>query len=393
MLLPYDPEPLTELAGELDRWRELLGYRGPLPRLWQGRLRRDLESEAVAASTSMEGVPVTVDEVRRILAGERPADVASGDVDLVLGYRDAMGFVLRRADDANFSWDRELLVTLQDRVLAGNFAAGAGRLRSGPAFLMDRTTGQEIFAPPAAAEVPTLVDMASRVMTSGHPHPAMASAWIHVAIAAIHPFSDGNGRTARVCASLAMYRGGFQLTEFTSLEEWWGRHVSDYYGAFTCLGAVFDLEADATDFVRAHMEAQLHQVRALDLRERVEGMVWTAMEQLVADAHLAPRVVNAVWDAYFDREVTSRYYRPLADVNPATAANDLGAGVSAGLLRADGAGRSRRYGAGPELVERVGRTLGVDVGIGGEPGRDVIAAELARRLVAASDRSDLRREG
>jgi Fic family protein len=45
-----------------------------------------------------------------------------------------------------------------------------------------------------------------------------------VAVAAIHPFRDGNGRVARVVASLAMYRGGFNLPEFTSLEEWWGRH-------------------------------------------------------------------------------------------------------------------------------------------------------------------------
>ncbi|MEO8477981.1 MAG: Fic family protein [Actinomycetota bacterium] len=390
MLLPYDPEPLADLVDELDRWRDLLGYRGPLPRAWRGRLRRDLESEAVAASTSMEGVPVTVDEVRRILAGERPGEVGSDDIDLVLGYRDAMGFVLRRADDPNFSWDRELLVTLQDRVLAGKFAEGAGRLRTGPAYLVDRITGREVFAPPDAADIAGLIDDANRVMASGHPHPAIASAWIHVAVAAIHPFADGNGRTARVCAALAMYRGGFQLEEFTSLEEWWGRHLSDYYAAFACLGGDFDRSADATEFIRIHMEAQLHQVRALDLRERVEGMIWAAVEGLIADAHLPARTANAVWDAFFGREVTSRYYRPLADVNPTTAANDLGACVTAGLLRGEGAGRSQRYLADHDLVRRVGDALGLVVTTGGEPGRAVIAAELARRIAATADRDHLR---
>ncbi|MGZ5290428.1 MAG: Fic family protein [Actinomycetota bacterium] len=390
MLLPFDPEAVGELTDELDRWRELLGYRGPLPRSWRGRLRRDLESESVAASTSMEGVPVTVDEVRRILAGERPSEVADEDIDLVLGYRDAMGFVLRRADDANFAWTRELLVTLQDRVLAGKFGAGAGRLRTGPAFVVDRTTAREIFAPPEASAVPDLVDEASRIADSWSGHPATLSAWIHVAIAAIHPFSDGNGRTARVCASLAMYRGGFQLEEFTSLEEWWGRHLPDYYGAFACLGATFDPASDVTGFVRAHMAAQLHQVRALDLRERVEGMIWRAVEQLVTDAHLPPRVANAIWDAFFDREVTSRYYRPLAEVTPATAAADLGGAVAAGLLRGEGAGRSQHYVAGDELVVRVGNALGITVEGGGEPGRAVVSAELARRIAAAAERDRLR---
>lgn len=74
-LLPYDAKMLKPLCEELDHWRAQLEYRGPLPRAWAGRLRRELEAEAVAASTSMEGVPVTVDEVRRILAGESPTEV------------------------------------------------------------------------------------------------------------------------------------------------------------------------------------------------------------------------------------------------------------------------------------------------------------------------------
>ena len=50
----------------------LSSIRGPIPRAWAGRLRRDLGAEAIAASTSMEGVPVTLEEVHRILAGDRP---------------------------------------------------------------------------------------------------------------------------------------------------------------------------------------------------------------------------------------------------------------------------------------------------------------------------------
>jgi Fic family protein len=56
-------------------------------------------------------------------------------------------------------------------------------------------------------------------MQEGVEHPAIGAAWIHVAVAAIHPFKDGNGRASRVVASLAIYRGGFKLPEFTSLEE------------------------------------------------------------------------------------------------------------------------------------------------------------------------------
>ena len=380
MLLPYDASTALDLTAELDRWKAQLDYRGPVPRSWAGRLRRDLEAEAVAASTSMEGVPVTVEEVHHILAGDRPARTREEDAALVRGYRDAMSFVLRRADDTAFKWARELLIGLHDRILAGNWGAGAGRLRIGPAQLIDNRTGELVFQPPPPEDVPELVDRACSVIEKGLEHAAIGAAWIHVAVAAIHPFTDGNGRAARVVASLAMYRGGFKLPEFTSLEEWWGRHLSEYYSSFRCLGNTFDPNADVTPFIRAHLEAQLHQVRALDLRERVQQRVWTAVEEAVTAAGLDPRCSNAVWDAFFSRSVTPRYYRSLADVSVATATKDLAAVVAAGLLRPVGRARSRTYHAGTGLYARIGAALGVPVNESSEAARGTIIGELTRRV-------------
>lgn len=386
MLLPYLSDAGLSLAGELDHWRTQLDFRGPLSRAWAGRLRRDLEAEAVAASTSMEGVPVTVEEVHRILVGDRPPQTREEDAALVRGYRDAMSFVLRRADDQAFRWDRELLIGLHDRILAGNWGAGAGRLRTGSAHLVDNRTGELVFEPPAAEAVPELVDRACSVIEGGLEHAAFGAAWIHAAVAAIHPFTDGNGRVARVVASLAMYRGGFKRPEFTSLEEWWGRHLSEYYASFRCLGSTFDPNADVTSFLRAHLEAQLHQVRALDLRERVQHRIWTAVEEAVHAAGLQARVANAVWDAFFDRSVTPRYYRPLADVSVATATIDLAAAVAAGLLRPVGRGRSRSYHAGGALYERIGAGVGVPVSESGESARGIIIGELTKRVASERPR-------
>lgn len=380
-MLPFSATQLGDLCDELDHWRERLDHRGPLPRTWAGRLRRELEAEAIAASTSMEGVPVTVDEVRRILAGAPSPEVSTENRGLVEGYRDAMSFILRRADDPAFRWSRELLVAVHDRVLGGRYSEGAGRLRTErPAYLVGRLTGEPVFLPPAGEDVPALVDEACRLMEERPRHPALASAWIHVAAAAIHPFRDGNGRAARVLASLAMYRGGFKRPEFTSLEEWWGRHRADYYGAFACLGNEFDSRVDVTPFVRAHLEAQLHQVRALDVREQVEGRVWTALEQIAEDRGLHPRVANALWDAFFGRDVTAGYFRSLADVSPATATKDLAAAVTAQFLRAEGRRRGRRYLAAERLYAEAGRVLLMDVTGPPDAARAEIVAEIGRRV-------------
>ncbi|HUQ17076.1 MAG TPA: hypothetical protein VM070_04750, partial [Candidatus Saccharimonadales bacterium] len=65
-MLPFDRTGLHGLTAELDEWKKKLELSWPLVLTWHGRLRRDLEAESVAASTSPEGVHVTAGDVRRI---------------------------------------------------------------------------------------------------------------------------------------------------------------------------------------------------------------------------------------------------------------------------------------------------------------------------------------
>lgn len=375
-LLPFDEAVSGNHVDELEQWRLALDAKFPLIRAWEGQLRRDLQAEAVAASTSMEGVPVTVEEVRRILAGERPASVAEADRELVLGYREAMSYALRRADDPVFGWSPELVKAVHDRAMAGRFGRGAGRYGKAR-FIVNDQTGEVIYEPPPEREVERLVERVCRRMSSLRTHPALSAAWIHVAMAAVHPFADGNGRTARVLASLAMYRGGFKRSEFCSLEEWWGRHQADYYAAFRVLGPRWDPAADVTHFIRAHVSAQLSQVRALDLRERTTRQVWVALERACEDLRLPDRAPMILWDLFNERPVTAPYYAALADISRASTTADLKALRAAGLVVPVGATRGRHYVAGPRLYEVVAREIGLEAE---EATRSSIVGAMASRL-------------
>ncbi len=371
--------------------RARLDAQGPLPRIWLGRTRRDLEVEAVAASTIMEGVAVTVDEARRILAGDKPAGVSAEDIDLVDGYRDAMRFVLARADADAFQWQSELLLSLHHLVLGASYSKGAGRFRETQNWLTNSASGQQVYLPPPAEEVPSLVDeLTTWLQVAQEPGPVKAAV-AHVSVAGIHPFSDGNGRTARIVASLSMYRAGYRLPQFTSLEEWWGRHLEDYYSAFDCLGTEWDPNTDVTLFLEAHVQAQVTQVEALSLRNTTERALWTVLQDAaVSDMGLNERATHALYDAFFAREVTNRYYRGMADVSEVTASHDLGKLVASGALEARGAGRSAHYVSAPVLYELVVRNAELDPRWLGTPGdnvaqRDAVLMGLAKRLHAANE--------
>ena len=373
-MLPFNEKPFRSALTELDELRIALDARGPLPLAWEGQLRRDLEAGAVQASVEMEGVAVTVEEVRRILAGDVPGRVSEEDAGLVQGYRDAMSYVQSRADDRVFRWSPELLKAIHHRVLAGR--RGAGRYGEGR-LVVDRSSGDVVFTPPQDG-VAELVEALGDRMNTWAAHPALAAAWIHVGLAALHPFKDGNGRTARILSSLAMYRGGFRRPEFCSLEQWWGTHKASYYAAFRCLGTTFDANADVTPFVRAHIDAQRSQVRALALREETNRSIWTGLTRVCEHAGLPARAAFALWDAYNEREVTRPYYRSVADVSESAATMDFSRLRSASLLAPRGKTRGRTYAAGTRLLA----LLATELGLGATAGTDraAIVDEVTARL-------------
>lgn len=350
MLFPFDSEAVKNGVEAVFNWQKTLDHQTPPPRRWSGRLRRELEAEAIAASTALEGVPVTAADVRRILAGDSPAGISPRDLDLVRGYRDAMQYVHDRADDKNFRWSRELICAVHHPVLARARDLGAGRLRTTPVSVVK--DGATIYRPPDAELVPSLVDQMCDQMDGLDPNPATA-AWLHATFAAIHPFSDGNGRSARILTSLVMLRAGFRRPIFTSLEEWWGRNSQDYYGSFDCLGDVFDPKRDSTPFVATHLKAQTSQIAEFVQREDRDRQLWTILENLLVDRKMPARLTHALWECFFGRPVTAGYYRGMTDVSTATATNDLSRATAAELLIASGERRGRTYTAHPKLYEQL----------------------------------------
>lgn len=61
----------------------------------------------------------------------------------------------------------------------------------------------------------------------------MRAAIAHYQFATIHPYYDGNGRTARLLTTLILYLGGYDLKGFYSLEEYYARDLPAYYNAIT----------------------------------------------------------------------------------------------------------------------------------------------------------------
>ena len=98
----FSSPPLTEQDGQviarIERIRDALRHQLPDQRRWVGLLRRVMLARAIRGSNSIEGYNVSLDDAAAAIAGEEPLDAEDEAWMAVVGYRDAMTYVLQLAD-------------------------------------------------------------------------------------------------------------------------------------------------------------------------------------------------------------------------------------------------------------------------------------------------------
>jgi Fic family protein len=95
------------------------------------------------------------------------------------------------------------------------------------------SAGGIVYLPPEAQDVPALMaELAAWIRSAEQdfPIPVVAGA-AHYQFVTIHPFYDGNGRTARALATWLLYRGSYDLGRFYALEEFYAQDLEGYYAA------------------------------------------------------------------------------------------------------------------------------------------------------------------
>ncbi|KKR87389.1 MAG: hypothetical protein UU48_C0003G0015 [Candidatus Uhrbacteria bacterium GW2011_GWF2_41_16] len=113
----------------------------------------------------------------------------------------------------------------------------SGHYRPGPVYIAKnyRDGRREIvYTAPEAKEVAWLMNALIAWMQNNETEgidPVIAAGIVHQEIAAIHPFVDGNGRTARALATLVLYQRGYDFRRLSAIEDYYNTDRSAYYTA------------------------------------------------------------------------------------------------------------------------------------------------------------------
>jgi Fic family protein len=183
-------------------------------------------------STQIEGNRLTAKQVEKVIAGQGGFPGRERDEREVNNYYRAAEHVESVAGRKGRLLERDI------RLLHGLVMDGKAKptsYRTEQNVIRDASNGAIVYMPPTAKDVPGLMrylvawvnhEMEHRSL----PAPVMASL-AHYQYATIHPYYDGNGRTARLLTNLVLHRCGYGLKGIYSLEEYYARNLPGYYAA------------------------------------------------------------------------------------------------------------------------------------------------------------------
>ena len=202
-----------------------------MPASVTSKLRKNSKKRSSYASNKIEGNPLSPEQAERAIDGN-PHEHYMKPEQEIRNYYLALNFLEEKAAaDAAFS--KELILDVQALVEKGASKEKIGlRAAIPPGVLFavwDSASGQVDYIPPEHAEVPDLLDELVEYVNTTDDHPLIVAAVVHYQLVTIHPFEDGNGRTARLLSGYVLDVSGYGFGGIGSLEEYFAYDPEEYY--------------------------------------------------------------------------------------------------------------------------------------------------------------------
>jgi len=299
-------------------------------------------------STQIEGNRLTQEQVEDVLHGGTFPN-RERDEREVKNYYQALDFLDALIKTKTRQINECDIQTLHGLVMEGKKQPSP--YRDGQNVIKGSTSGSIVYMPPEAKDVSALMlDLIGwingKASKSELPVPIIA-AIAHYQFATIHPYYDGNGRTARLLTNLVLHKSGYGLKGIYSLEEYYATNLQAYYNALT-VGESHNYyfgreQADITDWVVYFCEGMADAFANVRLKasEAAKGEK-TDHNALLRELDQRQKQVLSLFTK--SKYITTREIAELLNIHPRTALNLCKKWVDSEFIIQQGdANKSRKY--------------------------------------------------
>ena len=320
-----DIKSITLLVHELNRQ--------VVPAVVLAEQQAEARSLSTYASTSIEGNPLPLTDVKRLLKSS-PAELRRSEREVV-NYNRVLTWL---SEEKDAPLDVSLLLRIHAGVMAGLLPPHhTGRFRQEPVVIHDPRSGEIVFLPPDHGDVPRLVEeLMAFVRENVSLDPLLLAGLLHKQLVIIHPFIDGNGRTTRLATSHLLNGLGLRLASLFSFENYYNHNVSRYFRQVGAFGNYYDIAAalEFTPWLEYFAEGILDELQR----------VAKALAGRRTPATSLKRYHVAILD-HIDAHgyITDADYARLTERAKATRTLDFNYLIELGVIVRQGRGRSTHY--------------------------------------------------
>ena len=190
--------------------------------------------QSTEASNAIEGIVTTSTRIRQLV--EEKTAPRNRDEQEIAGYRDALNIIHENFDAIPIT--RNYILQLHKVLYSHMSNPMAGQTKSVQNYISATYPNghtETLFTPLAPFETPEALDRIcdeyNRVIGNMEAEPLIViPIFIHDFLC-IHPFNDGNGRMSRLLTTLLLYRNGFYVGKYISLEAKIAKNKDLYYAA------------------------------------------------------------------------------------------------------------------------------------------------------------------
>jgi len=276
-----------DLAGLLAESHAIYRAVADLPVLpgWAAVLEEDLIRRSIFGTAALEGNPLKEAEVAEIIS-DPPSQKKKEQAETeIRNLREAYRFITEMdiTRDQPFALDEALVKKIHAAVTTGlRYDRNVpGAYRNHKVQVGDADHGGVYTPPKCLPDIESLMREFTVWLNSTEMKgldPLLRAALSHYHLALIHPFGNGNGRTARILEAMFMKASGIKYVPIM-LSNCYYRHMDDYFAAFSITRK--DKDHDVTHFLKFVLEGVKESVN--EIRERITRMV----RQLVVRHHIS----------------------------------------------------------------------------------------------------------
>ena len=200
------------------------------------------------SSTSIEGNPLPLTDVKKIIKN-KPENLRDSEKE-VINYNQALEILDKDIHGDIIEFNLDLILKIQKIATNGLIDSfNSGKIRQQPVFVNDPRTRKSIYLPPDHQGVRDLIDGLIQYtnFNKNRLDPLILAGIFHKQFVIIHPFIDGNGRTARLATKVLLADMGLNTFNLFSFENYYNQNVSKYFENVGLRGNYYDL-VDKIDF-------------------------------------------------------------------------------------------------------------------------------------------------